>query len=453
MTATSPAVDRQAGSPAAVRREFRERLLPSTVRHAAERVPAYAKLFAGEAERVETLADLVRLPLVDKKMVLGDADAFRDPGEPAGLVQHTGGTSGRTLFIHRGPAELEFVRRFFAVVDQEEPSPTPLCISFVWNHHGEPTPIPYRGRVLDVDLNDSYWDLTTLVSQPWVMTGTEPGEAVLVGLESQLRRLTCRLVEAGFEFERSCVASLHSSGDLITSRLRRWYETIWNAPLVDTYSMTELFGGASECPECGHWHFDPYLVGEVVDPFDRTPVAEGCGVLVATCLYPFVQKQPFIRYVTGDLVEIGPPCSYDSLGWRWLGRLGNSVVERTPRGAEILLASGIAYDVLDDFPDVASSAPFKSESAVADPSALGHLKFGVDTHGQQPIRRLKVSIETRYAAYQYPERAERLLREARAALIARHPALARRLEEGSIEFTVEAALPGTLSSFQPDEVE
>ena len=434
------------------RAALRDRLLPGTVDHAARHVPFYARTCAEFVGRIKTLPGLAGLPIVTKADLMREPDEFRDPEAKTALVQHTGGTTGRPLFIHRGEAEVAFLRQFFCAVDDGAASDVPLCVSLVFERHGDHVPIPYPGPVLNVSLDDPYWNSASVVTEPWTFLGIDARPVALVGLESQLRRLTCRLTENGFDFSRSAVTSLHTTGDLVTSRLRAWYESVWAAPLSNRWSMTEIVGGASECPLCGNWHLDPYVIAEALDPATREPIQSGYGVLVVTCLYPFVQKQPVIRYWTGDLVEVGPStCIMDTFGWTFKGRAASCIVDDSSPGAKLLLSAADVYDLLDDYPDVASSRMFTSDP-ISDHSALGHLKFDIEqTVG--PERTIRLVVETRYSAYLHAARAQDFTERVRAVVLQRHPDLQRAVDEGAVRFEVATALPNSLASFMPDEVE
>ena len=438
------------------RRRFRELLLPNTLRHAVTRVPGYASLYRGLDVDFDSVEGLPRLPLTSKAIFKADAAAFRDPTVPAVAIQHTGGTTGQPLILQRGRAELGYIRDFFhqVVHDAEDAEDAPLCITALGNFHGDPTPVPYPGRVFALDVNDLYWDLDALFSRPGSIIGGTVEAAVLVGLESQIRIITCRLIESGFDFSRSVVRAVHTTGDLMTPRLCRFYEATWRCPVSSRYSMSEMFGGASVCRRCNYRHFNPEVIGEVVDARSNVPIDRGHGVLVVTCLYPFLEKQPLIRYRTGDLVEVGPrDCEIDELAFVLKGREFSSVFDDSPGPAEPLLCSGTIYSILDDYPDVASSEfqhVFKSLKGVSDPTGLGHLKFA--TTWLPEASDLRLDVELRYLPYMYKERSRSVCDEIRQRLVNASPRLASRIEDGLL-FAVRAVHPGQLNHTQVDEVE
>jgi hypothetical protein len=269
-----------------------------------------------------------------------------------------------------------------------------------------------------------------------------------------------RLFEAGFDFAQSSVVALLATGDFVPERLTRWYEDTWDAPMISRYGLTELFGGANPCSLCSFYHLDPLAIGEAIDPKDKDPVSEGYGELAITCLYPFVQKQPFIRYCTGDLVEIGPTdCPTDPFGFKPVGRTTASCLPTHPetRGAAPWLAGNLIYEVVDKFPEVATTEIrlnlYGVVRPVFDHSALGPLRLRVLQKQDNGVDALTVIVETRFAHYMYPEASAVLRRAIRSALLERHPTSKDAVENKRLTLSVECALPGTLESFLPDEVE
>jgi len=437
-----------------LRESFRNQLLPLTIRHAASQVLAYKhlKLFDG---RINQASDLSILPIIDKRLMLKTVEAYREQNTPTSLIQHTTGTSGHKLIIHRGTAEIDFIKQFFTHVYTDGVLAQPLCITFNVDVHGEPTPIPYPGSVLQFDIFDAEWRLKAkrLASEPWTFTRDKQSPAVLTGLEPQLRVFTTILLESDYNFAQSSIRSIYSTGDLITSRLRRWYESIWGVPLFDRYSMSEIFGGASQCNYCRFWHLDPYVIGEVVDIGTRTNISEGLGVLVLTSLFPFVQKQPFIRYWTGDVVEVHTNCPVDSLGFVFKGRLARCVIQKQHSASVPLVLAADVYDILDEFPDIARTRMFESVGGLSDHSSLGHLKLELSLDESMDVSQCVLRIEMRYPSYMFPERAKSVIREIRNLILERHLNLATQVESGMMVFRVEAVLPGTLDGFRPATIE
>ena len=437
-------------------------LLPQTVKHAAAKVPAYKKrLDLSRVKKFACLEDLQHLPIITKLEMLSEGEDFIDKSLETVVIQHTGGSSGNTLVIHRSKAELDFIHTFYRTINKlhlsDDLSKNKLLYISMFGHfHGEPTPIPTPGRVFNLDFNDTQWDFQSLVSKPSALFGRDIEAIVLIGLESQLRLFTCRLIELNFDFNQSLAVAIFSTGEHITPRLANWYRRLWQVPLVNQWSMTECIGGARPCAQCGYWHFEPFVIAEVVDAMTQKPISEGYGVLVITCLYPFVQKQPFIRYWTGDLVELSPKnCEIATLGFRYAGRLSTCLLDTVADGSQPLLTSARVYYILDDYPDVASCTDFDGQPGISDYTALGQLKFHASRQqdADTGITGIKLRIETRYSAFMYPDHCQDLIQVIRKRILVAHPYLELKLRDRQVTFSIELVPPGSLSRAMIAQIE
>ncbi|MGA2114365.1 MAG: hypothetical protein ABSH56_06400 [Bryobacteraceae bacterium] len=97
--------------------EFRDRRLRAFILHAVETVPFYRRRFLElgiDAREIRTLADIVRLPVLEKAEVQDQTQAFVSEGVPASaqIVAHTSGTTGAGL---RFRVTKEAVREQWAV--------------------------------------------------------------------------------------------------------------------------------------------------------------------------------------------------------------------------------------------------------------------------------------------------------------------------------------------------
>ncbi len=457
-----------------LRDAFRQRLLPPTIAHCALNIPAFGHLLDHGVEHPFRLDNLRELPITQKEEMRSRPEWYRDPKVPTTVRQFTSGTTGRRLEIHRGHQEIEFIRSFFSAVNDSTwlhqvtntgrvfgGNDYPTVLSLPSLNNGAPTPIPYPGPVTRLRYDDPIGDLLAAVDVPDPEQGRDgharqTNSAILIGLESYLRVLTFRLLGCDFDFGRSRVQEIVTTGDLLTRRLRNWYESVWKVPVRNRYGMTEIFGGASQCPACRSWHLDPHVIPEVVDINSRQPIEKGDGALLLTTLYPFVQKQPFIRYWTGDLVEICEErCEYDSLGFHLRGRLANCVIMNTHQRSKALIFAADVYDLLDEFPDVGSSRMFTEVADIPDHSWLGHLKFRFEQLDEpiRPPNTLNLRIELRYVPEFYPERCRQLEELIRGELLARHRLLASMVSQGDYFVNIIFEAPGELSSFMPDEPE
>jgi hypothetical protein len=426
-------------------------LLDRTVRNAADQIPGYAHLQLFLGARVQ-LSNIHELPIIDKKSMLADINRFRNARLGTMLVQHTSGTTGATMVMHRSREEVEFTNRFFSEISGGGDEQQPICIALsAPGSHGESMPMPYAGNVFSFDPFDRTWmgEASNIVTSPWTFLGCAPGRAILTGLEPHLRILTAVLLDREYDFSKSIVQGIVSTGDLVTAERRRWYEKVWGVQLQDKYSLSEVLGGAAQCLECGKFHPDTHLVAEAIDPVRKLPVENGLGVLVFTTLFPFVQKQPLIRYWSGDLVEVfRNACPFDDLSFEVKGRLSHCLLDtdRVPLAAYLLGAEIV--EVLEQLPDVAKDLRFGSGLEISDPSMLGNVMCSYELDRSRTPAVVVFRVELRYAPYAFPARSAEVQQRIRSELLKRHPHLAEEVRAGRNRLEVLLSPPGCLRAFR-----
>lgn len=101
---------------------------------------------------------------------------------------------------------------------------------------------------------------------------------------------------------------VHTISEVLNDATRDLVREVLGVPLTDSYSNHEAGLLASQCPDCGNYHVQAESVLlEVLDE-DDTPCSPGeTGRVVITDLHNFAM--PLLRYETGDLAEVGEPCS------------------------------------------------------------------------------------------------------------------------------------------------
>jgi phenylacetate-CoA ligase len=95
--------------------------------------------------------------------------------------------------------------------------------------------------------------------------------------------------------------------ELLDPQTRRLCREVWGLKIVDLYSTQEAGYLALQCPEQEHYHVQSEAgVVEVLNAAGQPCGPGEVGEVVVTPLMNFAM--PMIRYVVGDLAEVGEPC-------------------------------------------------------------------------------------------------------------------------------------------------
>lgn len=205
--------------------------------------------------------------------------------------------------------------------------------------------------------------------------------------------------------------------------------------VFDKYGVSEIFSNATSCPRCTAYHFDPFVVAEVVDVDDvHRSIDSGIGQLLLTTLYPFTQMTPLVRYQTGDLVERLPPASAcgDTAAIRPLGRLQLAPARRDAGATHLQGVPADFLDALDEIPDVARLRRFAGVQGV-DPGAGSRPRVRYEAIEDGPIT-ARYTIEVRYDPIDHRKRAAEVRDRLQAALAT--GAERRGLEKPTVEVNI-----------------
>ena len=417
---------------------FHDRLLRYTIEWCRERSTFYAERFV-HAGIVRGVVDLPRLPILRRDEVQANLTALLcNPGPPA-CVQYTTGTTGEFLPLYRSEAELAFLRGFYLAKirsdTRQSSSLRPVHLALTSAYHGSPTPIPHSAFIVNAGVYDETQakQAACLLTNQFSFPGVEERVSAVVGSDLLVKALTAHLVESGTEPSSTEVRSLIFTGGYTSTRIKRLLGKLWNASVIDRYSMSEVYGGAVQAAPDAPFVFDIEVLPEVVDPCSLEPIEEGVGVLLMTSLYPFSQMMPMIRYYTGDLVKIVSN-SPRLLAVQFLGRERRSVLDDEEGRAVPLLLACDLHDLLEALPDVAASSRFRGVASDAGMEIAGKLRYAVDTKRDPngKVRRIAVRIGTRYAPWLYPERVEVMSTRLRRQLYDRSPNLCKRIQCGEV---------------------
>jgi phenylacetate-coenzyme A ligase PaaK-like adenylate-forming protein len=344
-----------------------------------------------------TVDSLHKLPLVTK-------DEIRNAGPSAQIREglranevFTMGTTGVPLVTVRGEREQKFIRQYFNSLHDKKPAHAKLLRGLKINnpYHGSHIAVPARIHCHRIGI----YDIGSFSHGRKVLTNLHSDENVeshctmLIGLERCLRAFTTdtqRLFPQGLRTHLDYVISY---GEYLTQKWRRLFEETWTCKVVDKFSLSEVFGGATQSPICGWLHFDPFVIPEVVSLNTLESITEGIGVLVLTTLYPFQEAQPLIRYITNDLVEVTHTNSSKSgvLAIKPLGRAQYGVpLLGTDRW---LLTPASILEVIDAAPEIKRRPLFRDSEQVKDPFMIGLPKYQVSNKKAHEVQAITVRIE------------------------------------------------------------
>ena len=355
----------------ATENDFRNMLIQQTVSEAVK-TRCYAELYDGiETAGVCDVSDLSILPVITKDRLRSFEYEFASSCASVAYVQNTSGSTGEPLFIYRSAEEANFIWKFFAeCISDKVPEVKPLQLNFAIPQHGNPTPVPGHVFVLSSSTTDEKLieHALMLLRKKFSIPGFSERVSVLAGSHLPVLLLTNYILEHQFDRSEFAVKLIAMTGRYLTKRWRDTLKRVWDAVVIDRYSLSEVFGAASSCPACEAYHFDLHVVPELIDINTKQPLSEGFGVLLLTSLHPFVQTQPVIRYWTGDLFELKLDICH-SPSYFLRGRLVHALFN--PKTNKMLLSGSDLIEATDDIPSVNRTAHFRDVTTLKYTKAVG----------------------------------------------------------------------------------
>lgn len=431
-------------------REFREELINETVVKAFQK-PLYNGLYKGiDLSKISKVTDLSLLPYVTKDQMRESESSWAEGESLITNIQNTSGSTGRPFFIYRSQEEVSFVWDFFKRLLEPEKfnGQLPLQLNISIPQHGSPTPIPGLTHVLSASTTEDALveHAFQLLQKEFMIPGHDSRVSILSGAHLPILLLTHLILERSLDVSNFSVKMICMTGRYLTKRWRDVIKSTWSASLVDRYSLSEVFGGATNCEKCGGYHFDTHVVPEIVDVNSGELVESGrVGALLLTTLYPFVQAQPFVRYWTGDLFS-SQDSGCPSESYYFFGRVTHGLfsgeAEKSlilPGVAVLEALDGLAYvNRTHHFSDVSSKYP--------QATGLPFVKGKVEKHDCKTG--VVIFVETLFNHRLFPSSEAIYKKDIVERIIAEYPQVGSKVSSGELELSVEFVKAGSLSGLQ-----
>ena len=412
--------------------------LRETLTYARAKIPHYQG--PDYAHALHDLSDLQRLPFVRPETYAAAPERFAVPGVLPDLItfsSSTTGAIGRPRWHLQRELDTwgEAVR---ALLPAREGAGVTLVIH-PYDQGGSQRPAGERLALYAPFLVPWHYELILrLLRDGWRTAAGLLRIDHIDGFSPALRIFTTWLGQQHVDPGSLGVTGLTGYGSIQPHAWRRRLTRSWGASYQDIYGLSEVkHSEALSCPVCGAYHLLRPIVPEVVDPDSGAAITRGFGVLVLSELRPFTELQVLLRYWTDDIVEIAAPCMISDLGFHFRGRRGDSLALAQPDGPAVWVGALQVAELVAELPDVAQVVyPW---AAFAHDVGAPRFALRRDEH------RARVTLELRYSAELYPERAAELRAELRARLLQTITGLAALVEAGLYDLSVETCEPGALT--------
>lgn len=274
-----------------------------------------------------SLADLEKLPTMDKQDAAAHREALVWTGAPGGVFKYnTGGSSGQPLIFHFGRARQASdaagrmrARRWWGV-DAGEPE------VYLW---GAPVELnktdlvkTIRDRLINqLVLNAFAMSPARMDAYLDAMEAFQP--RCLYGYASSVALLAAHAREKKRKPRLPKLKAVCTTGEPLYPHQRELIREVFGAPVANEFGSRDIGFTAHETPEGQILLMSESIVLEVLDP-EGHPVAPGeMGEAVMTGLMS--EAQPFLRYRTGDMVRLSQEADRGGRGLHVIGEvLGRS---------------------------------------------------------------------------------------------------------------------------------
>lgn len=268
------------------------------------------------AESLGSLADLTRLPTMDKAQAAANREQLVWKDVPGGAFQYnTGGSSGQPLIFFFGrdrqasdAAGRIRARRWWGV-EVGEPE------AYIWGAPVELNKTDWVKTVRDRLLNQLVLNAFAMSPERMdhyldALESFQP--RCIYGYSSSVALLAAHARERGRRVRLPKLKVVCTTGEPLYEHQRSLLKEVFGVPVANEFGSRDIGFTAHETPHGQMLLMSESIVLEVLDP-QGNPVAPGeMGEAVMTGLCS--QAQPFIRYRTGDMVRMSPEADRDGRG-------------------------------------------------------------------------------------------------------------------------------------------
>ncbi|MER7674457.1 hypothetical protein ABTY61_39175 [Kitasatospora sp. NPDC096128] len=426
---------------------IRNKLVPGTIEHA-RAIPYYRELWADRpgATAVGTVADLTALPVVGKYEPAGGMAVVGHPDRTPSVLMHSSGTTGHPFTRYRSAEEVQELSALLSSLNararerMDEARPIVHLSTISKRHHGNSIGALAVERSVTLGLL-SERDLVKalgLLRRPQLFPDLTDPLIQLSGTPDDLVVLAHAVQEAGL-LDQLRPRTVTALADYLTDGHRDFLAACFpDARIVHRYSLSEVVGGATRCERCGLFHFDVHVVPQVLSLDGEQSLTSGVGRLVLTELFPFSQYQPFIRYDTGDLVEVfESPCEPGEVSVALVGRRAHiPLVEHAGRQVPVFRPIALR-GALESLPEL-QRGPMHATIAPYDVLPGSAPRAKAEFHPATPgaPARLELTAVTAFAPHLFPRQAEELRARVREVVLGSSPELRELAAAGVCELDV-----------------
>lgn len=331
--------------------------LRALLQHAQQRVAYYRELFARigfDPTRVSSLADLQRLPFLNKADIRAHTEALK-ADNAVGLARfNTGGSSGEPLifFIGNQRVSHDVAAKWRATrwwgVDIGDPE------IVVW---GSPIELTAQDRVrairdklMRTELLPAF-EMSAAKLDGFVARIRERRPKMLFGYPSALSHIGLHAEKRGIRMDDLGIKVAFCTSERLYDHQREAIERVFGCPVANGYGSRDAGFIAHQCPSGGMHLTAEDIIVEIVDSEGRVLPQGLAGEIVVTHLA--TGDFPFIRYRTGDVAVMDTASCACGRGLPMLkeiqGRTTDFVVARD---GTVMHGLALIY-ILRDLPQVA----------------------------------------------------------------------------------------------------